>query len=137
MRRLALVREARSRLDRRPRARSAPGRRRRTCSAYVQVVEKEWSLVLSRQRIRSGQAIVEAVNFGMDAHNLALRRAVPGAKVVRLPTIDHGEHVDRTLRLAAGRYTLWCTLPGHRGRGMAATLVVTLCEAAVLARSGD
>ena len=92
--------------------------------AFVQVTEKEWSLTLSRQRVRSGQVVLEAVNFGMDAHNLALRRAVSGARVVRLPLIGHGEHVDRTLKLAAGRYTLWCTLPGHRGRGMVATLVV-------------
>ena len=93
--------------------------------SYVQVVEKEWSLVLSRPRVRSGSVLVEAVNFGMDAHNLALRKAVSGARAVRLPTIDHGDHVDRALRLTPGRYTLWCALPGHRARGMVATLVVT------------
>ena len=93
--------------------------------AYVQVVEKEWSLVLSRPRVRSGSVIVEAVNFGMDAHNVALRKAVSGARTVHLPTIGHGSHVDRTLRLTPGRYTLWCALPGHRARGMVVTLVVT------------
>jgi len=87
-------------------------------------VEKEWSLVLSRQSVRSGPVIVELVNFGMDAHNLAVRKAAPGAKVLRFARLFHGAHAERTLRLTTGRYTLWCSLPGHRGRGMVATLVV-------------
>lgn len=92
--------------------------------SYVQVVEKEWSLVLSRQSVRSGAVIVELVNFGMDAHNLAVQKKVAGAKIVRFAKIFHGARAERTLRLTAGRYTLWCSLPGHRGRGMVATLVV-------------
>ena len=74
--------------------------------AYLQVVQKEWKLELSRQRVQAGQVIVEAVDFGMDAHNLAVRRNAPGAPVFRLPAIQHGGHTDRTLRLTPGRYTL-------------------------------
>ena len=93
--------------------------------SYVQVVEKEWSLVLSRQSVRAGTVIVETVNFGMDAHNLAVQKRSPGAKIVRFAKIFHGARTERTLRLAPGRYSLWCTLPHHRSRGMFATLVVT------------
>ena len=95
-------------------------------SSYVQVVEKEYSLVLSRQSVRRGTVAVEAINFGMDAHNLALRKTATGAPIIRFPKLLHGSHADRTLKLARGRYTMWCTLSDHRKRGMVATLVVTV-----------
>ena len=93
-------------------------------ASYVQVVEKEYSLVLSRQSVRSGSVTLEAINFGMDAHNLALRKTTKGAPTIRFRKLFHGAHADRTLKLAPGRYTLWCTLADHRKRGMVATLVV-------------
>lgn len=93
--------------------------------SYVQVVEKEYSLVLSRQSVRRGTVVLELINFGMDAHNLALRKTTTGAPTIRFPKIFRGAHVDRTLKLARGRYTLWCTLSDHRKRGMVATLTVT------------
>jgi hypothetical protein len=92
--------------------------------SFVQVTEKEWSLVLSRQSVRSGAVVVELLNFGMDAHNLALLRKTPGAKAVRWPRLSHNGRAERTLRLQPGRYALWCTLPGHRARGMSAVLTV-------------
>ena len=94
-------------------------------ASYVQVVEKEYSLVLSRQSVRRGTVALEAINFGMDAHNLALRKIAPGARTVRFPKLFRAQHADRTLRLTPGRYTLWCTLADHRKRGMVATLVVS------------
>jgi plastocyanin len=94
-------------------------------ASYVQVVEKEYSLILSRQTVRRGTVALEAINFGMDAHNLALRKIAPGAPTVRFPKLFRTQHADRTLRLTPGRYTLWCTLADHRKRGMVATLVVS------------
>jgi hypothetical protein len=95
-----------------------------SAGSYVQVVEKEYSLVLSRQSVRSGSVTLEAINFGMDAHNLALRKTSKGAPTIRFRKLFHGAHIDRALKLAPGRYTLWCTLSDHRKRGMVATLVV-------------
>jgi hypothetical protein len=95
-----------------------------SAGSYLQVVEKEYSLVLSRQSVRSGSVTLEAINFGMDEHNLALRKTTKGAPTIRFRKLFHGAHVDRTLKLAPGRYTLWCTLADHRKRGMVATLVV-------------
>ena len=100
-----------------------PGAAREPSS--LQVVESEWSLALSRPRVHAGTVYAEAVNAGQDAHDLALRRDAPGAKTVRFRSLARSAHADRVLRLAPGRYTLWCTLPGHRARGMVATLVVT------------
>jgi hypothetical protein len=92
--------------------------------ARVQVSADEFSLVLSRPWIRSGPAIVQLVNYGEDGHDLALRRAAPRARTFRIRTTDPGGVRDLELRVAPGRYRLWCTLPGHAARGMSATLVV-------------
>ena len=91
--------------------------------ARVQVVAQEFTLSLSRARIRAGDAIVELVNAGQDAHDLKLRR-VGGTTTRSWPVVPAGGHVDEELRLRPGRYRLWCGLPGHAEAGMRATLVV-------------
>ena len=90
----------------------------------VQASADEFSLALSRQSVRSGTAIVELVNYGEDDHDLALRRIAPGARSYRIGIVHPGGTGELTTRLRPGRYRLWCTLAGHRGRGMVATLVV-------------
>ena len=92
--------------------------------ARVQVAADEFRLTLSRPWIRSGPAIVQLVNYGGDEHDLALRRSAPGARTFRLRTTRPGGVRELELRLAPGRYALWCTLAGHRARGMRATLLV-------------
>ncbi len=92
--------------------------------ARLQVTANEFTFVLSRSTVRSGPAIVELVNFGEDDHDLALRRRAPGAKTWRVRTVTPGGVRERQLRLAAGRYQLWCTLANHRALGMRATLKV-------------
>lgn len=92
--------------------------------SYVQVVEKEWSLVMSRTSVRAGAVTIEAVNFGTDAHDLVVQSKSKGSRAVRFKQLDPRSRGERTLRLAAGRYALWCSLPGHRARGMKATLLV-------------
>jgi plastocyanin len=90
----------------------------------VQVGADEFSFALSRQTVRPGPAILQLVNYGEDEHDLALRRRAPGARTFRLRTTRPGGVRDLELRLAPGRYSLWCTLADHRSRGMRATLVV-------------
>ena len=90
----------------------------------VQVGADEFSFALSRASVRSGPAIVQLVNYGEDEHDLALRRAGPNTRTSRLAKVLPGRASDLELRLAPGRYTLWCTLADHRTRGMRATLVV-------------
>ena len=91
--------------------------------ARVQVVAREFSLALSRQRIRSGSAIIELANFGEDAHDLRLHR-VGGKVVYKWPVAQSGDVEDKTLRLGPGTYRLWCGVANHRALGMTATLVV-------------
>jgi uncharacterized cupredoxin-like copper-binding protein len=93
--------------------------------SFVQVVEKEFTLTLSRQSVRTGSVSVELVNFGMDNHNLVIKSTKPGSKAVTFKLLAPRGRADRTLRLAPGRYSLWCSVANHRSRGMHAALVVT------------
>jgi hypothetical protein len=92
--------------------------------ARIQVAADEFQLVLSRSAVPAGLAIVGLVNFGEDDHDLALRRAAVGARTWKVRTVRPGAFRERELRLAAGRYALWCTLADHRALGMRATLRV-------------
>lgn len=92
--------------------------------ARVQVSADEYRFALSRATIRSGPAIVELVNYGEDEHDLALRRLAPGARTRRIGVVRPGAVGELEVRLAPGRYALWCTVADHRARGMRATLVV-------------
>jgi plastocyanin len=92
--------------------------------ARIQVVAREYSLVLSRLRVKAGPAIVELVNDGQDAHDLRLQRR--GSRhIAGIGTVPAGGHADLSLRLLPGRYSLWCSLANHRALGMSATLIVT------------
>ena len=91
---------------------------------YVQVVEKEYTLTLSRLKVRPGTIIVQAINFGMDNHDLVIQLNAKGAKPIAFKLMAPKERVTKTLHLAAGRYTLSCSVPGHRKYGMVARLTV-------------
>lgn len=90
--------------------------------ARVQVSADEFTLALSRLKLKRGPAIVQMVNYGEDDHDLALRR--PGGRTLRIRTVTPGALGELETKLAPGRYTLWCTLADHRARGMFARLVV-------------
>jgi uncharacterized cupredoxin-like copper-binding protein len=90
----------------------------------VQVIAKEYSFTLSRPEVPAGEVIVELVNRGEDAHNLHLLEPTEGTEPGALPNTEPGGVRDLKLKLHAGTYTLFCSLPGHEAKGMKATLVV-------------
>jgi len=92
--------------------------------SFVQVVQKEFTLTLSRPAVQRGTVSVELVNFGMDAHDLIVLKKAPGAKPIAFKRLGPKGRADRTLKLTPGRYSLWCSIADHRSRGMRATLVV-------------
>lgn len=92
--------------------------------SFVQVVQKEFTLTLSRPAVQRGTVSVELVNFGMDAHDLIVLKKAAGARPVAFKRLDPKGRTNRTLKLTAGRYQLWCSIADHRSRGMRATLVV-------------
>ena len=92
--------------------------------ARVQIVAKEYSFTLSRLHVRAGSATLELANFGQDPHDLRLQR-IGARHIAGLGVVAPGKRADLTLRLLAGRYSLWCAVANHRALGMRATLVVT------------
>jgi hypothetical protein len=90
----------------------------------LQVTALEFEYRLSRLRVPEGRVLVELANFGQDEHDLALRR-IGGTRIYALSKTLPGERRTIALRLAPGRYRLWCRLGDHRLRGMYAGLRVT------------
>jgi hypothetical protein len=91
--------------------------------ARLLVEAREFNLVLSRQAVRPGTAIVQMVNRGEDPHDLRIVRA-GGRRAGAIGEVLPGELGEWSGRLRRGRYRLYCTLEGHRARGMKATLRV-------------
>jgi hypothetical protein len=92
--------------------------------ARAQIVEEEFSLTLSRVRLKSGPAILEVANFGQDPHDLRVQRL--GARhVAGTPKVLPSRRTELALNLPPGRYSLWCSIANHRQLGMRATLTVT------------
>lgn len=89
----------------------------------VRVDLDEFSLAPSEVGVERGAAI-EAVNVGNTPHNLVVKRGEKGDEVIGTETFPGGER--RTLEVDAdpGRYTLVCTVPGHREAGMTGTIPV-------------
>jgi hypothetical protein len=92
--------------------------------ARVQVVTREFQLLPSRYVVSAGPAIVELVNMGEDAHDLALRRVAPGARTIRIPAAQPGAVRRASVTLRKGRYDVWCSVTNHRALGMYTHLVV-------------
>jgi uncharacterized cupredoxin-like copper-binding protein len=92
--------------------------------ARVQVTASEFDFVLSRKSVKSGRVIVQLHNLGEDSHDLAVRRVARKARTFTTPEVLPEEHTDLNVRLAPGRYQLWCTIADHRQRGMRAILTV-------------
>ena len=92
--------------------------------ARVQVVAKEFQLLPSRYVLRAGPIVVELVNMGEDAHDLALRRVAPSAHTIRIPVVQPGALRRVSVTLRKGRYAVWCTVTDHRSLGMNTRLVV-------------
>lgn len=93
--------------------------------ARLQVTAREFSLTLSRPAIVAGPLTLELVNRGEDPHDLHVRPAAGGADVLAIDRTDGaGTLGSADGTLAAGTYTLYCSLVGHEAAGMKATLTV-------------
>jgi plastocyanin len=106
----------------------APAAPARPAPARLLVEAREFSLVLSRQAVRHGDAIVQLVNRGEDGHDLHLVRLGPHGRSASRPrgTRETRPGAVSSWRgtLTAGRYKLFCSIPGHERQGMRAALRV-------------
>jgi hypothetical protein len=90
---------------------------------------REWTLTLSRDKIPAGKVSVQLQNAGEDDHDLRFqrldRRGRRTGPTQSIPVTRPGELAEKVVTLRKGRWRLWCTLDGHAGRGMRATLRTT------------
>ena len=104
------------------------GARRERAPARLMVSAQEHSLMLSRQGIAAGPALIQFLNRGEDPHDLRIRRiarrGVSARRTLGVPEIKSGDLAELEVRLPAGRYRLWCSIPGHEQLGMRARLRV-------------
>jgi hypothetical protein len=90
---------------------------------HLQVTEVEYRLILSRGVVKAGPVNLEAIDAGMDPHDLRLRHSGSGPELAA-PELTSGRRWDGVVKLEPGVYRLWCSLPEHAKLGMHATLQV-------------
>jgi hypothetical protein len=90
---------------------------------HLQVTEIEYRLILSRGVVKAGPVNLEAIDAGMDPHDLRLRHSGSGPQL-GAPELTSGKRWDGVVDLKPGSYHLWCSLPEHERLGMHATLRV-------------
>ena len=72
---------------------------------------------------KAGKVTIDFTNPSPIPHNLTLQRGTNGTVLGHTPTFASGKHT-LALHLAAGTYTFYCSVPGHRQAGMVGTLTV-------------
>ena len=94
------------------------------------IYAQEWSLYPSRSKIPAGTIDVQLWNRGQDAHDAQVRRLDAKGQMIgkvlgRVSTTPSGAVHKAVWHLAAGRYELYCAMPGHLAMGMHSTITVT------------
>jgi uncharacterized cupredoxin-like copper-binding protein len=89
----------------------------------VAVSEKEFKITAPPQKVPPGKVTFDVTNAGKIGHDLVVSGpGVTGAAKTAL--LNPGQSAKLTVTLAAGSYTLYCSVPGHRAAGMSAKLSV-------------
>ncbi len=102
-----------------PAAATAPAK-----AGPVTATETEFKIALSTAAVAApGKVTIDVKNAGKIQHDLAVQG--PGVSAAaKTALINPGASATLTVTLAAGKYTLYCTVPGHRAAGMVTTLTV-------------
>ncbi|HET7702746.1 MAG TPA: cupredoxin domain-containing protein [Candidatus Limnocylindrales bacterium] len=105
-----------------PAAPSAPSASPSTATAGAAITVKDFTLDPTDVRVQ-GAVSLAVTNAGPTVHNVAIRDAA-GAVVGTTKDLKTGESETITPALAAGTYTLFCSLAGHESLGIKGTLTV-------------
>jgi hypothetical protein len=88
------------------------------------VTAREYSLTLSRARINPGDAIIQFLNSGEDAHDLVVKR-FGSSRAFGAGETQPGDVAQLDARLGRGRhFVLYCSIADHKALGMKAFLAV-------------
>ena len=82
----------------------------------VQVSEKEFKITLPSTTLKPGSYTFDLSNDGKIPHDLTI--AGPGVNNSKTPVINGGQHATLKVKLAAGDYDFYCSVPGHKQLGM-------------------
>jgi len=92
-------------------------------SAHLQVTQVEYRLLLSSGTVKAGPVDLQAIDRGVESHDLRLRRN-GSQQETAVPRLLPGHRWAGIVNLRAGTYYLWCSLPEHAKLGMHTTLTV-------------
>ena len=89
----------------------------------VPVTESEFKITVPAEKLAPGKLTFDVRNDGKIQHDLVVSGS--GVKgTAKTPLLNAGQSGKLTVTLAAGTYTLYCSVPGHRAAGMVAKLTV-------------
>jgi uncharacterized cupredoxin-like copper-binding protein len=86
----------------------------------VPVSETEFKIVAGSTDLKAGEITFEAKNDGKLPHDLAIKET--GDKTKLIPV---GDTAELKVTLKAGKYELYCTVPGHEAAGMKLNITVS------------
>ena len=89
--------------------------------ANIQLTAREWRYEPKEIHSPGGDVVFEVKNGGFIEHNFVIEDAAR-KKRAEITYIEPGQTLEVTVTLPPGTYTIYCSLPGHKDAGMAATL---------------
>jgi len=91
-------------------------------AATVKVTESEYHIKLSTTSVKAGNITFVIHNGGKLLHKLDISGG--GVTALALGATKPGTTRTKTVKLAGGRLSLWCPIPGHASLGMKASLKI-------------
>ena len=82
----------------------------------MSVIEKEYSISLPKTTFTAGTYTFTVKNDGSFPHNLTI--SGPGVSNAATPNLSGGQAGTLTVTFQKGSYDLFCSVPGHKDRGM-------------------
>jgi uncharacterized cupredoxin-like copper-binding protein len=86
----------------------------------VPVSETEFKITLASTDLKAGEITFEVKNDGKIPHDLAIKGTADKTKL-----IPAGGTAELKVTLKAGKYVLYCTVPGHEAAGMKLNITVS------------
>jgi uncharacterized cupredoxin-like copper-binding protein len=105
-----------------PTATSPPPSSAAAVGTSVGVTEKEFSITLSQASFSPASYTFTIQNKGSFPHNLNIEG--PGVDTKTSAILSPGQSGMLTATLQKGSYELWCSVPGHKDKGMDLTIKV-------------